>query len=247
MGLAERDYSRGSPDSSSQFAALGASSATTWLIAIIVAGFILNALLTPPSLMPYLVMPEHWGSEFQSGEFLLRVMGTLARWTHFSVATVVDDLQLWRVLTFQFVHTDVWPLFINVVCLYAFGRVLEEEIGRGRFAALFFICSMAAPATYLALYAAGVKINAAWMPLVGASSGVLGITIVAACAGPDDQVVLWTTGLMVRRRALAWIIAAVVALIVIKQDSTGANVAQLGGIVVGLFAVPVLKWRRGPF
>src|SRR5688572_21428181 len=112
MGLAERDYRRRPFDSN--YGTIRAWSATTWLIAILIAVFIIDAILTPP--------PHLWGmlvseaavreieNEFASGEYVLRLMGPLARGMHFSSATVVDRAQLWRVATFPFIHVDAWPL-----------------------------------------------------------------------------------------------------------------------------------------
>jgi membrane associated rhomboid family serine protease len=243
MGLAERDYRRRPFDSN--YGTIRAWSATTWLIAVLVAVFLIDALLTPPIYFPQVMTADGFDAEaFASGAFLVRMMAPLSRHGHFSAATVLDAAQYWRVATFPFIHTDVWPLFLNVVCLYAFARVLEEEIGPRRLLMLVAACALAAPVAYVALYKAGVAIDGGWRPLLGASSVALGVTMVVACVGPDDQVVLWTTGLSVRRRVLAWTVAAALAVIVLKQDSTGANAAHLGGAAAGLLAVPFL--RRAP-
>jgi membrane associated rhomboid family serine protease len=247
MGLAERDYShrrRGEPfGPSSGLGAARTWSATTWLIAIIVAMFILDALLTPPMTTQLMRMTRKPADEIESGEFLLGFLGPIAQRAHFSISTI-RDAQVWRIVTFPFIHTDVWPIFFSVVCLGFFARPLESELGAAGIIALFFACSLAALVTYVVLHATDMSIHAPWYPLAGATAGVLGILVAAACAGPNDDISFWTSGVSAPRRTLAWVACAIVALVAIKQDSTGANAAHLGGAVAGLASVPLVRWWR---
>lgn len=248
MGLAERDYRPRTSDSDSRFAALREWSVTTWLIALTILVFVLDAMLTPP---PWDFIfsdpaPERFAREFESGEYILRLFGPLVRWGHFSAATALNHLELWRFVTFPFVHIDIWLLAMNLACLYGFGRVLEAEVGTRRFLVLNLLCILAAAAAYVALYAFRTQITAPWWPLAGASANVLGVLVATALIAPDDEIPIMTTGVFLPRRALAWITFAIVAVIVIKRDATGANVAHLGGAVAGLLAVPFLRRPRFP-
>ena len=237
MGLAERDYTRRTSGGSG-LNAIREWSATTWLMAIALAAFVLDALLTPPFPAQFMAMSrEPAGPE----AMILYMLGPIARLTHFSRSTVIEHLQLWRVATFPLVHTEVWPVFINAVCLYLFARPMEAEIGTRRFVALFAACCLAAPATYLLLNVLGFRIIEPWLPLAGMTGGVLGVVVAAACAGPNDEVVLWSASFTVPRRTLAWIAAAIVMIVAIKQDPSGAGAAHLGGAVVGLLAVPLVR------
>jgi membrane associated rhomboid family serine protease len=239
MGLAERDYSRRA-SSSSGLSALREWSATTWLIAILIAGFLLEAILTPPLPIQLMQMTRDPLADVESGQFTAQFLGPFGRHAHFSIARV-REMQVWRVASFPFVHTDAWPLLMCIVCLIVFARPLEAETGAGPLVALFGVCCLAAPATYVALHAAGVGITGPWLPLIGAGAGVLGIVVAAALAGPDDDVTMWSTGVSIPRRTLAWVAAALFALVLIKQDSTGANAAHLGGAVAGLACAPLVR------
>src|SRR4051812_29240786 len=116
MGLAERDYSgrrrRGAYAPSGGLGAARTWSASTWLIAIIVGLFILDAILTPPITVQFTQMAREPGADdVRSGAFLLQFLGPIARHGHFSMTTL-RGAQVWRIVTFPLIHADVWPLFL---------------------------------------------------------------------------------------------------------------------------------------
>ena len=220
-------------------------SATTWLIVIGVVGFLVDALLTPPpEVWPYLLygreMPRLAG-ETSPGQFAIMFLGPIARWGHFSVTTAIDGLQPWRFVTFAFVEMDVWLLALNCACLYAFGRVLEAQVGARRFLVLCVLCTLGAAVSYVLLHALRWQLISPWIPLTGMTAAVLGTLVATACVAPDDEVPIVATGIFLPRRALAWIVCAIVAVVVIKRVPSGAGFAHLGGIVVALLAVPLLR------
>src|SRR5205809_8047326 len=52
----------------------------------------------------------------------------ITEWGIFSVATAIHGLQLWRFITFQFLHADIWHLAFNMLALYYFGTFLEGRL-----------------------------------------------------------------------------------------------------------------------
>jgi len=226
MGLAERDYSRRASRSSG-FGALREWSATTWLITVFLVVFFLDAMITPV-----------WS---------LDVYTPLVRATSFSYESAIEQHQIWRFITFPLAHEHVWALALNLVSLSLFARGMGDALGGKRLVALFAMCSLAAPLTYLAIYSSHFSIKEPWFALAGASAGVLGILVAAAYAGPNDDVAIWNTGLILPRRTLAWFAAALMAIVVIKQDPTGASMAHLGGAVAGILLLPLVRrWMRRP-
>ena len=246
MGFAERAYSRRGRDEGSRFAAMAAWSVTTWLMAGLFVLFLLDAMLTPQHMFPRVLTPEtvrDLGEQIASGEYITRTFGPLTRYGHFSASSVVQGRQWWRVVTFQFMHPDVWPVTLNLLCLYGFGRVMEEQLGWRRFAGLYLVSALAAPVAYLVLHRIDAADLAPWAPLTGATAGVLGVLAAAAWIGPNDDVSLWSTGVSVPRRTLALATCALVALIAIKRDIAGEGAAHLGGAVAGLLGAALLQLR----
>ena len=53
-----------------------------------------------------------------------------------------SPLQLWRWLTYMFVHGDWRHLLFNMWALWIFGPMVERELGRIRFFKLYFLCGI---------------------------------------------------------------------------------------------------------
>src|SRR5438128_2409617 len=64
-------------------------------------------------------------------------------WGHFSVTTGLYHLQLWRFITFQFLHAGPGHLIFNMLALYFFGPLVESYSGRRRYLAFYLLCGVA--------------------------------------------------------------------------------------------------------
>lgn len=132
--------------------------------------------------------------------------------------------QEWRLLTAMFLHGGLIHLAMNGYALYIFGNVIEQELGRGRFLAIYLVTGLAAS---VASYAFG----APNVPSVGASGAIFGLFGAFLAYS-------W------RRRELAFYAARVrtaTTLIVINLVFTftipGIDWrAHVGGLVAGLIA-----------
>ena len=89
-----------------------------------------------------------------------------------------DWMQVWRYITFQFLHGGIWHLGLNMLGLYMLGTPLERQWGTKRFTWFYLTCGAVAGMAYAGMvWAADVDKGHA---LVGASGGVY--AIVLACA-----------------------------------------------------------------
>jgi len=107
-------------------------------------------------------------------------------------ATTKNFWQVWRYLTFQFLHdTDgFWHIAMNMLGLYMFGTQLEKLWGSRRFLRFYLSCGAAAGLLYVMIGAIpqlGLKPG---IPLIGASGGVFGILLACAVALPHMKVIL---------------------------------------------------------
>src|SRR5438067_62327 len=64
----------------------------------------------------------------------------ITRWADFSIATAIGGYQLWRFITFQFLHADILHLAFNMIALYIFGTIVESRLGPKRYLAFYIIC-----------------------------------------------------------------------------------------------------------
>ena len=67
----------------------------------------------------------------------------LQDWGHFSVDKAIFHLQLWRSITFEFLHSSLVHLLLNMLGLYFFGPIVESYLVRQRFLVFYLLCGIA--------------------------------------------------------------------------------------------------------
>lgn len=228
MGIDDRDYYH-EDRRRSRVGAMRMGSVTTWLIALNVAVFILDAFLRPRG--------------FPVGRLWLA--------GYFSASTALYELELWRFLTFQFLHADITHLFFNMLSLYFFGYLIEGYLGSRRYLAFYLLCGIAGAVAYLLLWAAGVLIGDPRVPMVGASAGIFGVLFAAARVAPDTTVMLMFPPIPMKLKVLALVLAGVALVTVLTSGrNAGGEAAHLGGAALGSLLIQfpqvlnVFDWRR---
>lgn len=112
---------------------------------------------------------------------------------------VRDDLQLWQLITANFVHAGPVHLSVNMLFVLWFGWRLERLLGTRRFALFYLATGIFAHA----VYDLGAPLFGAWSSTGGASGCVLGILALHALCFPRYDVNLY--GLL--RVRFWWIVA----------------------------------------
>ena len=242
MGIYDRDYIRDRPRGG--FGTFSLWSVTTWLIVINVAVFFTDNLLRRMNSPREPHIPE----AYEANRLLPAPpghahpwMGPLVRWGYFSTEKAVYQGQVWRFVTFLFVHA--WPghLIMNMLGLFLFGPIVEAHFGGRRFLAFFLLCGLAGAASYLLLWTGRVIIEGPDTPLDGASAAVIGLLVAAALIVPDLEITIWL--LPVTLRALAWLAMAVAAYTVLKTGyNAGGQAAHLGGGLLALLLMRNQHW-----
>lgn len=162
----------------------------------------------------------------------------MATWGYFSAETAIQHLQLWRLITFQFLHASVGHLFFNMLSLYFFGPLVERYLGSRRFIVFYLLCGMAGAAAYLLMLNAGVLIGSPAVPLVGASAGIFGVLIAAARIAPQAYVMLLFPPIPMRLRTLAWVLLGLATFTVLSNGrNAGGEAAHLGGAALGALLI----------
>jgi len=212
MGIYDRDYYREQPRSG--FGAFAPWSITTWLIVVNLAIYILDGLLRQAQ---------------------LAYAGPLYLLGYFSLYTAVFHAQIWRFLTFQFLHASIMHILGNMLGLYFFGPIVEGQLGARRFLAFYLISGLGGAAMYVALWGIGVLGGGPYTPMVGASAGIFGVLVAAAYVAPDMQLTLWIPiPMQLPLRVWAWVAVGMAAIVVFSSgQNAGGEAAHLGGALVG--------------
>ena len=198
-------------------------SATLWLIAACIAVVVIDWVLWNMLGLEGFV----WVGDVRL------VMGPLQYFGHFSQYFAIERLQVWRFVTFQFLHGNLQHLVFNMLALYFFGPLVEAYLRSRQFVVYYILCGVGGAAFYLILLMLGYRIGTPTVPLVGASAGIFGILVASALIAPHAMVyVLGVFPLRLVTLAYFFIIYAVLQVIFLGANA-GGEAAHLGGAAIG--------------
>lgn len=150
----------------------------------------------------------------------------------------------WTLVTYFFLHIEIFHLVFNMLFLYWFGIIIQDFIGNKRLVQLFFYGGIAGALAFL-LVLNTVTFFIAQGPsfLNGASAGVFAVVVAAATIRPDYQVRLLLLGDVKIKYISAFYILW--SFIETTGSNAGGNIAHLGGAIVGfIFAKNFLAASR---
>jgi membrane associated rhomboid family serine protease len=244
MGIYDRDYVRERPRGG--FGDFLFASVTTWLIVANVAVFFADGILLRMEMARdprgQARLDEDGGAvDGDEAPSPYLATGPLTRWGYFSTEKAVRGGQVWRALTFQFLHAGAGHLLVNMLGLFFFGPIVEGHFGARRYLAFYLLCGLAGAASFVALSALHLVIHNPATPLVGASAGVFGLLVAAAMIAPDVQVFYYFIPVTIRM--LAWLAMGLAAYTVLATGyNAGGQAAHLGGGVLGYLLMKNQHW-----
>jgi membrane associated rhomboid family serine protease len=113
--------------------------------------------------------------------------GLLSQWGQFSADLALFHFQLWRLITYNFLHASPEHLFFNMIALWAFGPPVEVILKRRRYLSFYLICGLGGVAGYLLLWRLQFLDVSRDTELVGASACIFGVIIAAATMSPNPH------------------------------------------------------------
>lgn len=151
----------------------------------------------------------------------------------------------WTVLTYMFVHVDLFHALFNLLMLWFSGRLFADLLGGKRLVGNYLLGGLAGWLFYALVYnyVPGLRMYSDGRDILGASAAVMGVFIGIATYRPDMVVQLMLFG-AVRLKWLA-LIYVLIDLVSIRQGSnSGGHLAHLGGALYGYLAATQLKRGR---
>lgn len=174
--------------------------------------------------------------------------------------------QLWRLVTYQFVHANMGHLLFNMWALYFFGPAVEQVFGPKRFLAFYLVCGVAGAlcssllagldwystlpdgaqglCQMLAEHAGYAGAVEPWqmMPLIGASASIYGVMVATAFLYPDVRISLLFPPVTLKLRTFTLgVIGIAAATILFNLSNAGGEAGHLGGIIMGAVIMLVRK------
>ena len=142
----------------------------------------------------------------------------------------IRNLQIWRLVTYMFVHGGFWHLAINMWGLYLFGSMLERRMGSGNFLKLYFISGIIGALLWLAFNWSSP------IPCVGASGALFGVMVAAAMMYPNAMIMLLIPPIPLKLKTFVIIYALIESFSSITgTQGQVAHLVHLGGLVGGYF------------
>jgi membrane associated rhomboid family serine protease len=153
--------------------------------------------------------------------FLVHYFGL---WPALSVNTI------WQLVTYLFLHGNIWHIVFNMLALWMFGKDLEDVWGTQRFLNFYFFTGIGAGICVVLAYyiLPGGNPN---IPTIGASGAIYGILLANAVLWPD-KIVYVQMLFPIKMKYFVMIYGAIAFLLTFGGGTSGvSNVAHLGGLV----------------
>ncbi len=144
-------------------------------------------------------------------------------------------------ITYMFLHGDIWHLAGNMVFLYIFGDNVEDATGHILFVPFYMLCGIAAGLTHSLLVAQ------ANVPLIGASGATAGLVGAYLLLHPRVNIWVLALGRIPLKLRAYWVIGAwllwQIYFIATRANEQVAWWAHVGGFAAG--ALLIVFMRKG--
>jgi membrane associated rhomboid family serine protease len=148
--------------------------------------------------------------------------------------SVFPGLQVWRVVTYMFMHLDFAHIFFNMLALYFFGPPLEQIWGQNRFLVYYFLTGVGAGLVCVPFY---IVVGAPDAPIIGASGAVYGLLAAFALIYPNARIYfMFLVPIKAKYLVLFFVFmefAATASTLGGGTQGAIASVAHLSGAVIG--------------
>jgi membrane associated rhomboid family serine protease len=236
MGIYDREYyRRDGPSFLGSFVESGR--ACKWLIGINIVCFLLQMLTR--SRVPGV---PGWDEPFTSALCL-------------DARKVLDHFEVWRLLTYAFLHStgDILHIVFNMLFLWWFGQQVEEDMGSREFVVFYLLSALVGGVVFTAGYSVGLHGGLA----VGASAAVMAVTVLFALHHPRTVIYLFFVLPVPVWLFVVFIVAKDVFAFLGRAQNGVAWSAHLGGAAFGFAyeqfhlrltgwwgSVQLWRWRR---
>jgi len=189
-----------------------------------------------------------WQTEV--GQERFRAMRVIEAFGHFSLGKFWSGGEVWRLISFQFLHANLSHLVFNMLGLWFVGGLVEQYLGRRRYAVFYLTCGVFGALAYLLLNLAGylatyagvgqfpfLLVEDPYTPLIGASAGVFGVMLAAAFIAPEAMVEVMLFIPMRLQTAVYIFLALAVANLWRGGDNAGGDAAHVGGALAGAYLI----------
>ncbi|MCL6296611.1 rhomboid family protein [Jejuia spongiicola] len=145
----------------------------------------------------------------------------------------------WSIITYAFLHGDLWHILFNMLWLYFIGRMFLNLFSSKMALNIYFLGAISGGLLYMICYTLFPNIFGVNSRLVGASAAVRALLIFICAYMPNQEVRFFTFNLKLWYIGVAIIILDVLGLF---GSNSGGYLAHLGGALLGyVYAKQLVK------
>ena len=179
-------------------------------------------------------------------DYVGRQVGPITEAFGFIPGRAIFGLEIWRFVTYMFLHGGFGHILFNMIGLWMFGAQIEAGWGRGPFLLYYLVCGLGGAVTYGLFNVFGME---AFTPMIGASGALYGILLAYGMMFPEAVILI---GLILPMKAkYAVVLFGLIELLsTIADNGSGvAHWAHLGGMGAGFIflrlTIPSLRAGMG--
>ena len=149
-------------------------------------------------------------------------------WGAFVPQWAIFGGEVWRFVTYMFLHAGLFHILINMFILWMFGSQVEALWGRRTFLTYYFVCGVGAAMIYGVFKLFGYD---SMVPMLGASGAIYGLLLAYGLSFPNNVILVMMIFPMKAKYAV--ILFGLVELMMIPGGGSVAHLAHLGGMAAG--------------
>ncbi|MDR2887226.1 MAG: rhomboid family intramembrane serine protease [Bacteroidales bacterium] len=149
----------------------------------------------------------------------------------------------WTLITYMFLHKDIWHILFNMLWLYWFGTIFLQMLDQRKLVSVYLTGGICGAALYILSFNifpafAGIVSESV---AIGASASVMAVVVAIAAYTPDYPINL----LLLGRVKIKYMALAILVLTSFMdfQVNSGGKLAHIGGAIFGY--VYAMKLRQG--
>lgn len=143
----------------------------------------------------------------------------------------------WTLVTYMFLHANLWHLVWNMVMLYFAGTMCCRYLSIRKFGWIYFLSGIVGGLLYVLLFNFFPVFRFSTSTLVGASAGVLGVFMAVAAYMPNQEVGIWPFKTLRVKMIYLALFFVLMDLLSIPASNAGGHIAHLGGALFGFLYV----------
>jgi membrane associated rhomboid family serine protease len=147
----------------------------------------------------------------------------------------------WTIITYMFVHDNIWKVFSNMLWLWCFGYIMQSLTGNRKIIPIFIYGGLAGAVAFILVYNFVPSLSAQlpYASAIGASAGVMAVAIATTLISPKYKIFP-----MIGGGIPLWALTAlyvITDLATVSISDTGSLVAHLAGALTGFLFVVFLR------